>query len=108
MKWPAPPLRRWTSAEEHKLREMLEAGKSVAEIAQQLDRTPKAIYARFVSALQKAAAALLISPSPHGRLSRQLTCLGLQVAGNCSTSGELTNDGRSLFDELAGDCDRGG
>jgi hypothetical protein len=54
MKWPAPPLRRWTSAEEHKLREMLEAGKSVAEIAQQLDRTPKAISANCIGITESA------------------------------------------------------
>jgi DNA-binding NarL/FixJ family response regulator len=46
MTYARPPARPWTSAEENLLREMLEAGKTAAEIAGKLDRTHHAVYAR--------------------------------------------------------------
>jgi DNA-binding NarL/FixJ family response regulator len=40
-------VRPWTSGEENKLREMLDAGKTASEIAAELNRTRAAIYARL-------------------------------------------------------------
>jgi hypothetical protein len=42
-----PPARPWTSDEEHKLRNMLDAGKTADEIAVELKRTRLAIYSRL-------------------------------------------------------------
>jgi len=42
-----PPARRWTSGEENRFRDMLEAGKTAAEMAAELKRTPSSIYARL-------------------------------------------------------------
>jgi hypothetical protein len=39
--------RRWTSAEEKKLKEMLDAGMTASEIAPTINRTTQAIYARL-------------------------------------------------------------
>ena len=41
------PARRWTSGEESRLSEMLEAGRTAGEIAAELNRTPSSIYARL-------------------------------------------------------------
>jgi hypothetical protein len=38
---------RWSTGEENKLRDMLDAGKSAAEIAVELKRTRQAAYARL-------------------------------------------------------------
>jgi hypothetical protein len=40
-------VRRWTSGEENKLREMLDAGKTADKIAVVLNRTRAAVYARL-------------------------------------------------------------
>jgi hypothetical protein len=42
-----PPARPWTSDEENKLRNMLDAGKTADEIAVELKRTRLAIYSRL-------------------------------------------------------------
>jgi IS30 family transposase len=42
-----PPLRRWTADEQKKLDELLDAGKTVVEIAPVLQRTRQAIYAQL-------------------------------------------------------------
>jgi IS30 family transposase len=47
MTGPRPAGRRWTAAEEDKLREMLDAGMKVPNIARKLNRTAQAIYARL-------------------------------------------------------------
>jgi hypothetical protein len=39
--------KRWTAADERRLREMLEAGKTAVEISRKLRRTIRAIYARL-------------------------------------------------------------
>jgi transposase-like protein len=44
---PRPTLRRWTADEKKKLDELLEAGKTVVEIAPVLQRTRQAIYGRL-------------------------------------------------------------
>ena len=43
----SPARRRWTPAEEERLRDMLNAGKTALEISQRLKRTIQAIYARL-------------------------------------------------------------
>jgi IS30 family transposase len=50
---PSPTRRRWTSEEERKLEELLDAGKEAAEIAVTLNRTPQAIYARLQRTYRK-------------------------------------------------------
>jgi IS30 family transposase len=45
MTGPRPAGRRWTATEESQLREMLDAGMKVPNIARQLNRTAQAIYA---------------------------------------------------------------
>jgi IS30 family transposase len=47
MTGPRPAGRRWTVAEEIQLREMLDAGMKVPNIARKLNRTAQAIYARL-------------------------------------------------------------
>ena len=47
MTGPRPAGRRWTVAEEIQLREMLDAGMKVPNIARKLIRTAQAIYARL-------------------------------------------------------------
>jgi DNA-binding NarL/FixJ family response regulator len=47
MTGPRPAGRRWTEAEESQLREMLDAGMKVPNIARKLNRTAQAIYARL-------------------------------------------------------------
>jgi predicted transcriptional regulator len=42
-----PAARPWTSGEENKLRDMLDAGKAADEIAVELDRTRLAVYSRL-------------------------------------------------------------
>ena len=42
-----PARRRWTPAEEERLRDMLDAGKTALEISRRLKRTIQAIYARL-------------------------------------------------------------
>jgi predicted transcriptional regulator len=42
-----PAARPWSSGEENKLRDMLDAGKQADEIAVELDRTRLAIYSRL-------------------------------------------------------------
>jgi DNA-binding CsgD family transcriptional regulator len=42
-----PPSRPWTSGEENRMSEMLEAGNTAGEIAAELDRIPSAIYGRL-------------------------------------------------------------
>jgi predicted transcriptional regulator len=41
-----PAARPWTSGEENKLRDLLDAGKTADEIAIELDRTRLAVYSR--------------------------------------------------------------
>jgi predicted transcriptional regulator len=41
-----PVARPWSSGEENKLRDMLDAGKTADEIAIELDRTRLAVYSR--------------------------------------------------------------
>jgi IS30 family transposase len=43
---PRPTPRRWTTDEKKKLNDLLEAGKTVVEIAPVLQRTRQAIYAQ--------------------------------------------------------------
>jgi hypothetical protein len=47
MKTPTQANWRWTPYEDRKLRELLDAGKNVAEIAVELSRTRHAVYARL-------------------------------------------------------------
>jgi DNA-binding NarL/FixJ family response regulator len=47
MTGPRPAGRRWTAAEESQLKEMLNAGKTVPQIAPKLNRTAQAIYSRL-------------------------------------------------------------
>jgi IS30 family transposase len=44
---PKMVARRWTSAEENELKEMLDAGMTASEIAPKINRTTQAIYARL-------------------------------------------------------------
>jgi predicted transcriptional regulator len=55
MKILRPAARPWTSAEEDKLDELLDAGKEAAEIAVALNRTRQAIYARLQRLYKKGA-----------------------------------------------------
>lgn len=50
-----PPSRPWTPAEESRLYELLEADRTAAEIAIELNRTPVAIYARLQRLYRKRA-----------------------------------------------------
>lgn len=52
---PSPARRRWTSEEEQKLDELLDAGKEAAEIAVELNRTRQAVYARLQRRYRKRA-----------------------------------------------------
>ena len=52
---PSPVKRRWTSEEEQKLDELLDAGKEAAEIAVELNRTRQAVYARLQRRYRKRA-----------------------------------------------------
>jgi DNA-binding NarL/FixJ family response regulator len=47
MTGPRPAGRRWTAAEESQLKEMLNAGKTVPQIAPKLNRTAQAVYAHL-------------------------------------------------------------
>jgi DNA-binding CsgD family transcriptional regulator len=47
MSAPRLPSRRWTSGEENRLREMLEAGSTAIDIAVELERTPSSVYSRL-------------------------------------------------------------
>jgi hypothetical protein len=47
MSAPKPAARPWTSGEEIKLRDMLDAGKAADQIAIELNRTRLAIYSRL-------------------------------------------------------------
>jgi hypothetical protein len=55
--WSKPPAaaRRWTSSEDDKLRDMLDAGKAVDEVAVELSRTHFAIYARLQRLYRRGA-----------------------------------------------------
>jgi DNA-binding NarL/FixJ family response regulator len=44
---PRSPPRSWTSGEENRLREMMEAGSLVIDIAAELERTPSSVYSRL-------------------------------------------------------------
>ena len=55
MKAPHPTRRRWTSGEEQKLDNLLDAGKIVAEVAVILNRSPQAIYALLQRRYRKQA-----------------------------------------------------
>jgi DNA-binding NarL/FixJ family response regulator len=44
---PRSSPRRWTSGEENRLREMLEDGSIVIDIAAELERTPSSVYSRL-------------------------------------------------------------
>jgi DNA-binding NarL/FixJ family response regulator len=44
---PRSPPRRWTSGEENRLREMLEAGNTVIDIAAELERTSSSVHSRL-------------------------------------------------------------
>ena len=46
MSAPKPAARPWTSREENKLRDMLDAGKAANEIAVELNRSRLAVYSR--------------------------------------------------------------
>jgi hypothetical protein len=46
MSAPKPAARPWTSGEENKLRDMLDAGKAANEIAAELNRSRLAVYSR--------------------------------------------------------------
>jgi hypothetical protein len=41
------PSRRWTSGEENRLREMMEAGSLIIDLAAELKRTPFSVYSRL-------------------------------------------------------------
>ena len=70
MKGPRPAGRRWTAAEEDKLREMLDAGMKVPNIARKLNRTAQAIYARLQRIYRRRGAVSLEPLSDDYRLSR--------------------------------------
>jgi hypothetical protein len=53
--WSKLPARRWTSGEDDKLRNMLDAGKAADEVAVELNRTPFAIYGRLQRLYRKRA-----------------------------------------------------
>jgi hypothetical protein len=53
--WSNPPARRWTSNEDDKLRDMLDARRPVEEIVVELNRTLLAIYARLQRLYRKGA-----------------------------------------------------
>jgi len=55
MKAPHPTRRRWTSGEEQKLDDLLDAGEIVAEIAVILNRSPQAVYALLQRRYRKQA-----------------------------------------------------
>jgi hypothetical protein len=55
MKAPHPTRRRWTSGEEQKLDDLLDAGEIVAEIAVILNRSPQAVYALMQRRYRKQA-----------------------------------------------------
>ena len=55
MSGPRPARRRWSSDEEHRLHELLDAGKEAPEIAVILDRTRQAVYARLQRPYRKRA-----------------------------------------------------
>jgi hypothetical protein len=68
---PSRPARRpWTAAEQRKLDDFLRAGKTAAEIATALRRTPQAIYARLQRLDVK-----------RKRSSRRLVEIGLKAKG---------------------------
>ena len=50
---PRPTQRRWTADAKKKLDDLLEAGKTVVEIARVLQRTREAIYVRLQRRYQK-------------------------------------------------------
>ena len=52
---PSPAIRRWSSEEEQRLDELLDAGKEAAEIAVKLNRTRQAVYARLQRRYRKRA-----------------------------------------------------
>ena len=55
MKAPHPTRRRWTSGEEQKLDDLLDAGEIVAKIAVILNRSPQAVYAPLQRRYRKQA-----------------------------------------------------
>jgi hypothetical protein len=55
MKAPHPTRRRWTSGEEQKLDDLLDAGEIVAKIAVILNRSPQAVYALMQRRYRKQA-----------------------------------------------------
>jgi len=55
MKTPHPTRRRWTSVEEQKLDDLLDAGEIVAKIAVILNRSPQAVYALMQRRYRKQA-----------------------------------------------------
>jgi hypothetical protein len=55
MKPPQLARRRWTSGEEQKLDDLLDAGKIVAEISVILNRSPQAVYALLQRRYRKQA-----------------------------------------------------
>ena len=63
MKGPKPTRRRWTSGEEQKLENLLDAGKIVAEVAVILNRSPQAVYARLQRRYRKQARLSILSRS---------------------------------------------
>jgi IS30 family transposase len=68
---PLTPARRpWTVDEQKKLDDLMEAGKTAAEIATALQRTPPSIYSRLQRLYRK-------QPKP----GRRLVDLGLKVKG---------------------------
>ena len=60
---PSSARRRWTSEEEQKLDELLNAGKEAAEIAVELNRTRQAVYARLQRRYRKRAKQFGLSSS---------------------------------------------
>jgi hypothetical protein len=44
---PRSPAKRWTSGEENRLREMMEAGSLIIDLAAELQRTPFSVYSRL-------------------------------------------------------------
>jgi IS30 family transposase len=50
-----PTTRRWTSDEDSKLDELLDAGKGATEIAQAVNRTRQAVYSRLQRIYRKQA-----------------------------------------------------
>ena len=55
MKTPHPTRRRWTSVEEQKLDDLLDAGEKAVEIAVMLNRSPQAIYTLLQRRYRKEA-----------------------------------------------------